>query len=233
MVRGPRRSTDALTDRQRQILTVIQQHRDEHGYPPSLREIGAAVGLSSPSSVHAQLATLERKGFLRRDPAKPRALEVRPRAIAPPAPGGTPAGVPSGPERTTTSREAVREVPLLGEIAAGAPVIAEEHVEARVPLPREVVGDGRLFMLRVRGDSMVDAGVLADDLVVVRQQDEVEQGELCAALIEGEATVKRFRRTATGEVFLDPANPAYQPIPVTADQSVRVMGRVVAVLRSL
>lgn len=206
-----------LTDRQRAILAVIHRHVDAHGYPPSVREICNAVGLRSTSSVHAQLAQLEHKGYLRRDPTKPRAIEVH-RDL------GTPLEDRPVPQRN---------VPLVGDIAAGAPVIAEERVESVYPLPRELVGEGALFMLRVRGDSMIEAGVLDGDLVVVREQPAVEQGEMCAALVDGEATVKFFRRTHAGEVFLDPANPAYDPIPVAGDQDARVMGKVVTVLRAL
>ncbi|MBW3578850.1 MAG: transcriptional repressor LexA [Actinobacteria bacterium] len=211
------RSRDELTDRQRRILEVIHDHLEARGYPPSVREIGNAVGLSSPSSVHAQLAQLETKGYLRRDPTKPRALEVR-------VDVDTDLGL----------RPAVtRNVPLVGEIAAGAPVVAEERVEALLPLPRELVGEGELFMLRVRGESMIEAGILPGDLVVVRKQPAVEQGEMCAALIDGEATVKFFRRSRSGEVTLDPANPVYEPIPLSSDQDVAILGRVVTVLRSV
>jgi repressor LexA len=208
---------DELTDRQRRILEVIHDYLDEHGYPPSVREIGQEVGLSSPSSVHAQLETLEAKGFLRRDLSKPRALELR-----------------LDPDTDLETRPTpTRNVPLVGDIAAGGPIVAEERVESLVTLPRDLVGEGDLFMLRIRGESMIDAGVLPDDLVVVRQQPTVDQGDMCAALIDGEATVKFFRRDRSGEVFLDPANEAYEPIPLAADQDVRVMGRVVAVLRSV
>ena len=206
-----------LTPRQRAILEMIHAHVDEHGYPPSVREIGDAVGLRSPSSVHGQLETLARKGYLKRDPTKPRALEL-------------------GRDPVTTldlPRSPARQVPLVGEIAAGGPILAEERVEAVYPLPKELVGDGQLFLLRIRGDSMLEAGVFDGDLVVVREQPSVEQGEMCAALIEGEATVKFFRRTRAGEVFLDPANPHYEPIPVTDTQDARVMGKVVTVLRTI
>ncbi len=210
-------NTPDLTSRQRSILEMIHRHVEAHGYPPSVREIGDAVGLRSPSSVHAQLETLEAKGYLRRDPTKPRALEMG-----------------RDPETSLEMRPAsARNVPLLGEIAAGGPILAEEHVESVYALPKELVGDGQLFMLKVRGDSMIDAGVLDGDLVVVREQPKVEQGEMCAALIEGEATVKFFRRTKAGEVFLDPANEAYEPIPVGEDQAATVMGKVVSILRSV
>ncbi|MEY3073151.1 MAG: hypothetical protein RLZZ353_1347 [Actinomycetota bacterium] len=219
--RRPERPADAteheLTARQRSILAVIQTSLDERGYPPSIREIGDAVGLSSTSSVHAQLETLEARGYLRRDGAKGRAVELERDPV-------TSLPVPAG---------AARNVPLVGSIAAGAPILAEERVEEVLPLPRELVGDGELFMLTVRGESMVEAGVLDGDLVVVRAQPSVEQGEMCAALIDGEATVKFLRRTRAGEVFLDPANAAYEPIPVRPDQDARILGKVVTVLRAI
>ncbi len=206
-----------LTARQRTILAMIHAHVTEHGYPPSVREIGDAVGLRSPSSVHAQLESLEAKGYLRRDPTKPRALELG-----------------RDPETTLGMRPSpARNVPLVGEIAAGGPILAEERVESVYALPRDLVGDGQLFLLRVRGESMIEAGVFDGDLVAIREQAVVEQGEMCAALIDDEATVKFFRRTRDGELFLDPANPAYEPIPLSADQDVRILGKVVTVLRDL
>lgn len=206
-----------LTARQRQILEVIHAHVEAHGYPPSVREIGDAVGLRSTSSVHAQLETLEDRGYLRRDPTKPRALEIG-----------------RDPETNLALRPATaRNVPLVGEIAAGGPILAEERVDAVYPLPKELVGEGQLFMLRVRGESMVDAGILDGDLVVVREQPTVEQGEMCAALIDGEATVKFFRRTRDGQIFLDPANESFEPIPVTPGQDATIMGKVVTVLRTV
>lgn len=220
MSTAPTADTDGrppLTDRQQVILEMIHAHVEEHGYPPSVREIGEAVGLSSPSSVHAQLATLEERGYLRRDPSKPRALEL-------------------GRDLETdldVRPSSSRNVPLVGEIAAGGPILAEERVEAMYPLPKELVGDGTLFMLRVRGESMIEAGVHSGDLVVIREQASVEQGEMCAALIDGEATVKFFRRTRDGQIFLDPANESFEPIPVTSDQDAKIMGKVVTVLRSL
>jgi repressor LexA len=210
-------TTRPLTERQQRILEVIRDAVDTRGYPPSVREIGEAVGLSSPSSVHSQLNTLERGGYLRRDPTRPRAIEVR--------------FDPDTELRMPVARQ--KDVPLVGEIAAGAPILAEERVEDVYPLPRDLVGDGTLFMLRVRGESMLQAGVLPGDLVVVRQQPAVEQGEMCAAMVDGEATVKFFRRTRSGEVFLDPANEGYEPIAVATDSDATVLGRVVAVLRSL
>lgn len=219
--RRPEPGTDAtepeLTERQRAILAVIQTSLDERGYPPSIREIGDGVGLRSTSSVHAQLETLEARGYLRRDGAKGRAVELERDPV-------TSLPVPTGP---------ARNVPLVGTIAAGAPILAEERVEEVMPLPRELVGDGELFMLTVRGESMIEAGVLDGDLVVIRAQPTVEQGEMCAALVDGEATVKFLRRTRSGEVFLDPANAAYAPIPVRPDQDARILGKVVTVLRAL
>ncbi len=206
-----------LTTRQHAIMDFLHAFTGEHGYPPSVREIGDAVGLKSPSSVHSQLSTLEDKGLLRRDPTKPRALDLAPET---PRWGDAPASMH-------------RQIPLVGEIAAGAPITADQHVEATYPLPSDLVGDGTLFMLRVRGDSMIEAGVFDGDYVVIREQPQVEQGEMCAALVDDEATVKFFRRTRAGEVFLDPANEHFDPIPVSADADARVMGKVTAVLRSV
>ena len=206
-----------LTERQRDILQMINEHVTEHGYPPSVREIGDAVGLKSTSSVHAHLETLEDRGYLRRDPSKPRAMEI-------------------GRDPLTAlfiRPEASQPVPLVGDIAAGGPILAQENVESVYNLPRDLVGEGRLFMVRVRGESMIDAGILEGDMVVVREQPNVEQGEMCAALIEGEATVKFFRRTSDGQVFLDPANESFEPIPVHSDQDATIMGKVVTVLRSV
>lgn len=207
----------SLTDRQERILRFIRDTVSQRGYPPSVREIGDAVGLRSPSSVHHQLRTLERGGHLRREASLPRAIDVR----VPDDGTGVEGPVPAPG----------RAVPLVGEIAAGAPVLAEERITDVYELPRELVGEGTLFMLRVRGESMIDAGIMPGDLVVVRQQPQVEQGQLCAAMIEGEATVKTFRRTRAGEVYLDPANPAYEPIPVPPGADGVILGKVVAVLR--
>jgi repressor LexA len=207
----------SLTERQQHILRVIRDTVAARGYPPSVREIGDAVGLRSPSSVHSQIASLQRNGYLRKDPSRPRAIEVQ-----------------FDPEtELVRSPAATKGVPLVGDIAAGAPIVAEERVEQVYPLPRELVGEGTLFALRVRGESMLQAGVLPGDLVVVRQQPTVHQGEMCAALIDGEATVKFFRRTRAGEIFLDPANDGYDPIPVTADQDAAILGKVVTVIRRL
>jgi repressor LexA len=216
---------DGLTQRQRRVLEVIHDSIERRGYPPSVREIGEAVGLSSASSVAHQLSVLQRKGWLRRDPNRPRALDVRlpgdtsARSAAPPTElGGVPvdAGVP-----------APAYVPLVGRIAAGGPVLAEQAVEDVFPLPRELVGEGTVFMLKVAGDSMVEAAICDGDWVVVRQQPTAENGEIVAAMIDGEATVKTYKRR-DGHVWLLPHNPAYDPIP--GDEAT-ILGRVVSVLR--
>lgn len=217
--------TTQLTSRQQMILEVIRRAVADRGYPPSVREIGEAVGLKSPSSVHSQMNTLEQLGYIRRDPLRPRAIELlvdRDRPVAAGADGGD--DVLTGP---------VVAVPLVGDIAAGGPILAEEHITDHVALPESLVGTGTLFALTVRGESMLEAGVLPGDTVVVRQQPSVEQGEMCAALIDGEATVKFFRRTRAGEVWLDPANERYEPIPVPPGSDAAIMGKVVAVLRRL
>jgi repressor LexA len=219
---------DGLTRRQRLVLDTIRASVEDRGYPPSMREIGEAVGLTSPSSVKHQLTALERKGYLRRDPNRPRAIEVvQPddsRAI---------------PPLTQDSAFAVAEVtelpqtpayvPVVGRIAAGGPILAEQVVEDVFPLPRQLVGEGELFLLRVVGDSMVDAAICDGDWVVVRRQPVAENGEIVAAMIDGEATVKTFKLT-DGHVWLVPHNASYAPIP--GDES-QILGRVVSVLRSV
>lgn len=208
--------SDGLTVRQRKVLEVIRDAVAARGYPPSVREIGEAVGLTSPSSVAHQLRSLEQKGFLRRDPNRPRAIEV------------------VQPEEVdeTGINDAFPEaayVPLVGRIAAGGPILAEQAVEDVFPLPRQIVGDGALFLLKVVGDSMVDAAICDGDWVVVRQQQVAENGEIVAAMLDGEATVKTFKRK-DGHVWLLPHNDAYSPID--GDDAV-VLGRVTAVLRSI
>jgi repressor LexA len=200
-------TTMDLTPRQRSILTVIREWVDEHGYPPTMREIGAAVGLASPSTVAHHMSVLEKNGFIRRDARGSRAVDIRPPAD----------------ERDDND---VR-VPVLGAIAAGAPILAEEHVEDELTLPLSLTGRGTLFALRVRGDSMVDAAICDGDLVVVRQQQVADNGDIVAAMLDGEATVKVLRRR-DGHVELLPRNPAYDPIP--ADHAV-ILGKVVSVLR--
>ncbi|MDP6062552.1 MAG: transcriptional repressor LexA [Acidimicrobiales bacterium] len=203
-----------LTDRQRQILYFVDSHTREHGYPPSVREIGKAVGLTSPSTVHSHLATLEDRDYLRRDPSKPRAIEVR----LDPSTGAA------------VDRGSVRHVPLVGDIAAGTGVLAMENVEESVPMPSEFTGSGDLFMLRVRGDSMIDAGIFNGDHVVARVQPTADPGDLVVAGIpDGEATVKHLR--IDGEtVVLVPSNPAFDELRYPADE-VDIYGRVVTVLR--
>jgi repressor LexA len=212
---------DGLTQRQRRVLEVIRDSIERRGYPPSVREIGEAVGLSSASSVAHQLSVLQKKGWLRRDPNRPRALDVR-------LPGelsiaGATAAQPTGDDAVPTPTY----VPLVGRIAAGGPVLAEQAVEDVFPLPRELVGEGTLFMLKVVGDSMVEAAICDGDWVVVRQQQHAEQGEIVAAMIDGEATVKTYKRR-DGHVWLLPHNPAYEPIP---GDDATILGRVVSVLR--
>jgi repressor LexA len=231
---------DRLTERQRLVLDTIRQSFETRGYPPSMREIGEAVGLASPSSVKHQLQMLEKKGFLRRDPNRPRAMElVEPMAdqVDKPTRGEIHWPEPrrsgqvhwGGSVPDDAGTPAPSYVPLVGRIAAGGPILAEQVIEDVFPLPRQLVGDGELFLLRVAGDSMVDAAICDGDWVVVRRQNVAEQGEIVAAMIDGEATVKTFKQ-ADGHVLLLPQNPAYEPIP--GDQA-QILGRVVAVLRSL
>ena len=203
-----------LSERQQQVLEYIREITTGRGYPPSVREIGEAVGLSSPSSVHAHLSTLVEQGYLKRDPSKPRAIVV------------VDQGEPSQPVRS----DRLRDVPLLGRIAAGTPILAAEHVEEVLPLPVDLVGNGPVFLLEVKGDSMIGAGILEGDLVAVRSQKDAENGEIVAALIEGEdATVKRLRRES-GKVILESANPNYAPMVFT--DGVEIVGKVVSVFRS-
>lgn len=223
-------SVDTLTDRQRAVLETISESLSTRGYPPTMREIGAAVGLTSPSSVKHQLSVLEERGFLRRDPNRPRAIEVVPlEAIASSAPAEAVESAqifafPSFPETAAT-----RDVPLVGRIAAGSPILAEQEVEDVFTLPKQLVGDGDVYMLKVSGDSMVDAAICDGDWVVVRRQSTAENGEIVAAMLDGEATVKTFKRK-DGHVWLMPHNPAFEPI--LGDEST-ILGRVVSVIRSL
>ena len=216
-----------LTPRQRKVLEVIRSAVERKGYPPSMREIGEAVGLTSSSSVSHQLAALERKGYLRRDPNRPRAIEVR----SPEAARTVSSFEPTAHDETGSgdARPQASYVPLVGRIAAGGPILAEEAIEDVFPLPRQVVGDGTLFVLQVVGDSMVDAAITDGDWVVVRQQPVADNGDIVAAMIDGEATVKTFKRR-DGHVWLMPHNPAYEPIP--GDEAT-ILGRVTAVLRRL
>jgi repressor LexA len=201
---------DELTARQKRILEYIKRTIQARGYPPTVREIGEAVGLTSSSSVHAQLANLERRGLMRRDPTKPRAMELR------------------GAVRNNTVT-----VPLIGRIAAGAPVLAEENIEDYLVLPTGYAGEGEHFALRVTGDSMIGAGIFDGDVVIVRRQDGADEGDIVAMLLPGpaedEATVKRFHREGD-LVVLVPENPTMEPFEVTDG---RILGKVVAVLRKL
>src|SRR5579859_4885600 len=205
-----------LSGKRREILDFIAAQLRERGYPPSVREIGEAVGLTSSSTVHAHLTTLQRQGYLRRDPTKPRAIEVRYDAT-------------SG---AAIERRHARYVPLVGDVAAGTDVLAQERVEELLPLPEDFTGDGQLFMLRVRGDSMIDAGILDGDFVVVRQQPEANRGDIVVAGIPGEeATVKTYNRKG-GKVVLVPSNARLEPM-VLDPADVTIFGKVVTVLRRL
>lgn len=208
-----------LTPRQRAILDVIRDTVEQRGYPPSVREIGEGVGLTSPSSVAHQLGTLERLGYLRRDPNRPRAL-----VVADPTDLGAEVATIGASSPTHYV-----DVPLVGRIAAGGPILADQQVEAIFPLPRDLVGDGELFMLNVVGDSMIDAAICDGDWVVVRRQQTAENGDIVAALLEDEATVKTLKRR-DGHVWLMPHNPAYAPI---LGDDATIMGKVVSVLRRL
>lgn len=205
-----------LTARQREILDFIDRQMRERGYPPSVREIGEAVGLTSPSTVHNHLASLQRLGFLHRDPSKPRAIEVH----YDPSSGAA------------IERRPMRHVPLVGDVAAGTDVLAQENVEELYPVPTDLTGEGELFMLRVRGDSMIDAGILPGDFVIARQQDEARTNDVVIAGIPGEeATVKTFSRRG-GKVVLTPSNARLQPM-VLDPAEVTIFGKVVTVMRRL
>ena len=210
-----------LTPRQRAILDMIRATMDERGYPPSVREIGDGVGLTSPSSVSYQLGVLEKLGYLRRDPNRPRALVVSDAPL-------TDEQVAAASADDSRDRSAAY-VPMLGRIAAGGPILAEQSVEEIFPLPRDLVGEGELFMLKVVGDSMIDAAICDGDWVVVRSQPNADNGDIVAALLGDEATVKTFKRR-DGHVWLMPHNPAYAPI---LGDHAQVLGKVVTVLRKL
>jgi repressor LexA len=203
-----------LTPRQQRVLTVIRESLVARGYPPSMREIGEQVGLTSSSSVAHQLRTLEEKGYIKRDPNRPRALSV---------------AMPEDVDETgiNDARPTPAYVPMVGRIAAGGPILAEERIEEVFPLPKELVGEGTLFLLEVVGDSMIDAAICSGDYVVVRQQPTAENGEIVAALIDGEATVKTFQRK-DGAVWLLPHNDAFEPIDGT---HATILGKVTTVLR--
>ncbi len=205
---------NGLTPRQTKILLAIKEAMETNGYPPSMREIGEAAGLSSPSSVKYQLEALESKGWIRRDPSRGRALEV----------------LTPGDERFEDIKpERTHNVPLVGRIAAGGPILAEQNVEEVFPLPASLVGEGDLFMLKVVGDSMIDAAICDGDFVVIRSQKDANKGEIVAAMIDGEATVKTLSKK-NGQIWLLPANDSYQPID---GNQAEILGVVTAVLRSL
>lgn len=209
-------SQHELTDRQEQILSFIATQMRERGFPPSVREIGAAVGLTSPSTVHSHLATLQDHGYLKRDPSKPRAIEVRydPR---------------SG---KVADKGRVTHVPLVGDVAAGTDVLANQNVEELMPLPADLTGDGELFMLRVRGESMINEGIFDGDFIVARVEVTANDGDIVVAGIPGEeATVKTFRR-GEGTIVLEPANDALEPMVFSPDE-VQIFGKVVTVMRRL
>ncbi len=205
-----------LSPKRKEILDCISESVAERGYPPSVREIGESVGLTSSSTVHAHLAVLQREGYLRRDPSKPRAIEVR--------------YDPSS--KVVMDSRPLRHVPLVGDVAAGTGMLAQENVEELYPLPEDFTGTGSLFMLKVSGDSMIDDGIMDGDFVVVRQQPEAERGDIVVAGIpDGEATVKRFS-TRDGQVVLTPANERLEPLVFDPDE-VTVYGKVVTVMRRL
>lgn len=203
-----------ISERQQQVLDYIRTAVAERGYPPSVREIGEAIGLSSPSTVHSHLSALVAAGALKRDPTKPRAIVIVDDQAA--------AAVPRQSDR-------LLDVPLLGRIAAGTPILAAEHVEEVLPLPVDLVGNGPVFLLEVKGDSMIGAGIMPGDLVAIHGQKDAVDGEIVAALIDGEeATVKRLRRR-DGKVILESENPAYEPMVFS--EGVELVGKVVSVLR--
>ncbi len=208
-----------LSDRQRSILEFITSQMRDRGYPPSVREIGEAVGLTSPSTVHTHLASLQKKGYLRRDPSKPRAIEVTwdPNSGA-----------------SDVERRPVRHVPLVGSVAAGTDVLAQEHIEETLPVPADLTGEGDLFMLKVRGDSMIDAGILDGDFVVAKVQTTAKKGDVVVAGIPGEeATVKTYSvDTKSGQIVLLPSNTRLEPMAFAPDE-VQIFGRVVTVMRRL
>jgi repressor LexA len=205
-----------LTKRQQEIFDFIRKYSAKYGYPPTVRDIGKAVGLASSSTVHAHLANLEKIGLLRRDPSKPRAIELLDRAVG---------------SAVDSVRSIVRpdSLPLLGSVAAGQPILAEENVEEYVPVPGIAGGDNGDYLLRIRGESMKDAGIVEDDLVVVHQQDTAQQGDIVVALLGEEATVKRYFREPD-HIRLQPENEAMEPIRT---KEVKVLGRVVGLLRSM
>ncbi len=209
----------ALTKRQQEVLEVVEQHMEQHGYPPTVREIGEAIGLTSPSTVHAHLKALEQSGALRRDATKPRAIDLSERRREREARRPEPIELPG-----------VRILPMVGAIAAGSPILAEQNITEHIAVPEQITASGENFLLAVRGDSMINAGILDGDTVVIRRQEDCADGEIAACLVDGdEATVKRVRRI-DGRVRLDPENDALQPF---YPDHVVVMGVVVGVFRRI
>jgi repressor LexA len=209
-----------LTKRQQEIFDFIKKYSGKHGYPPTVRDIGKAVGLASSSTVHAHLANLEKAGLLRRDPSKPRAIELLDRAIE---------GVRDTAGSAVRTLAGGTGLPLVGSVAAGAPILAEENVEDHIDVPPEAGGDSGEFLLKVRGESMVDAGILDGDIVVVQKQDTARDGEIIVALVGEEATVKTFYRESD-HIRLQPENPTMEPIRT---RDVQILGRMVGLLRSV
>jgi repressor LexA len=242
--REPAFAEHALSERQEKVLQFVRDAVRRHGYPPSIREIGEAVGLRSTSSVSHQLRMLQKKGYLQRHSGRPRTTELLPASASAPAPGPAPAPAPRGPAAADgpapraaafdiASQEAAY-VPWVGHIAAGGPIIAKQQIEDTFPLPRQLVGEGEHFLLQVRGDSMINAAITHGDWVVVRAQEDAENGEIVAAMLEGqgdesEATVKTFKKS-DGHVWLMPHNPLYDPI---LGDNARILGKVVSVLRRI
>ena len=226
---GPPDAT-GLTPRQLRVLAHIKDSIESRGYPPSMREIGGAVGLTSTSSVAHQLKVLEEKGFLKRDPNRPRALEVfLPEVMAARRSLGSADESSYDETGVGDAHPAAKMVPVVGRIAAGGPILAEERIEDVFPLPAQLVGDGQLFLLEVSGESMIDAAICDGDYVVIRQQPTANNGDIVAAMIDGEATVKTFQKK-DGQVWLMPHNTAFDPIDGT---HATILGKVTAVLRSL
>ncbi len=216
-MKGVAMSKPDLTERQQQILDFLVDEVRKRGYPPSVREIGEGVGLSSPSTVHNHLANLESKGYIHRDPSKPRAIEIDPGLLAAPVASSV-----------DLDREIVT-LPLVGQVAAGAPIVAEQNIEDRIMLPTKLIGDLGSFMLEVRGDSMIDAGILSGDYVIVRETPTARNGEIVVALIDDEATVKTYYRESD-RIRLQPENESMDPIYVTDP---RILGVVIGLFRAL
>jgi repressor LexA len=214
------RNYDRLTHRQEEILNLLSEFTAENGYPPSVREIGTVLGLSSASTVHSHLGALEAKGYIKREGSGARAIVILRNADGSPVSAELPD--PSPPMRVIT-------LPMLGQIAAGQPILAEGNVEETVPMPSQLIGDSGSFMLTVRGDSMIEAGILDGDYVVVREQSSAENGDIVVALLEDEATVKTFYRESS-RIRLQPENPTMEPIYTT---DVMILGKVIALLRTL